>query len=154
MALCDPDQIGYVIFDTAEENFTTGSERSETGVALSELDNGSPCSCSGSLLITALWKPYLYTFLKEPIKESFYLAVSRKFDSAECLTENHRSTGATDGKKKFIIGKHIYSNIEEHLNIDKGGAGFQTLQLISEDVSGKISKQLRKHYQCLGKIQR
>ena len=53
-------------------------------------------------------------------------------------------------EKFYHPEKHIYSNDEEHLNMEvKEVQDSRLLQLISEDVSRKDIRQLRKHYQCL-----
>lgn len=139
-------------FDTAEENFSTELQKELRRVFfyLNLNNRQSLLLFQDNYCDYSLVANHIYMFLKRNYKESFYLAVSKKFEGYECLTEIMSQLEQQMEEKFYHPEKHIYSNDEAHLNMEvKEVQDSRLLQLISEDVSRKDIRQLRKHYQCL-----
>ena len=127
-------------FDTAEEDFSTELQKELRRVFfyLNLNNRQSLLLFQDNYCDYSLVANHIYTFLKRTYKESFYLAVSRKFDGYECLMEIMSQLEQQMEEKFYHPEKHIYSNDEEHLNMEvKEVQDSRLLQLISEDVSRK-----------------
>ena len=93
---------------------------------------------------------HIYTFLKRNYRNHFYLAVSRKFEGHECLSEILNQLEQQMEEKFYHPEKHIYSSDEDALNLNAGEVqDSQLMQMISEDISRKDVEQLWKHFECL-----
>lgn len=93
---------------------------------------------------------HIYTFLKRNYRNHFYLAVSRKFEGHECLSEILNQLEQQMEEKFYHPEKHVYSSDEDALNMNAGEVqDSQLMQMISEDISRKDVEQLWKHFECL-----
>lgn len=89
---------------------------------------------------------HLYNFMKRKYRDSFYLAVSRKFEGCECLPEILEQME----EKFYHPEKHVFSNEDDVLKLSVGEVqDSQIMQMISEDITRKDTDQLRKHFACL-----
>ena len=89
---------------------------------------------------------HLYNFMKRKYRDSFYLAVSRKFEGCECLPEVLEQLE----QKFYHPEKHVFSNEDDVLKLSVGEVqDSQIMQMISEDITRKDTDQLRKHFACL-----
>ena len=89
---------------------------------------------------------HLYNFMKRKYRDSFYLAVSRKFEGCECLPEILEQLE----QKFYHPEKHVFSNEDDVLKLSVGEVqDSQIMQMISEDITRKDTDQLRKHFACL-----
>ena len=93
---------------------------------------------------------HIYTFLKRNYRNHFYLAVSRKFEGHECLSEILNQLEQQMEEKFYHPEKHVYSSDEDALNMNAGEVqDSQLMLMISEDISRKDVEQLWKHFECL-----
>ena len=103
---------------------------------------------------------HLYNFMKRKYRDSFYLAVSRKFEGCECLPEILEQIGEHSAavpkleqqmeEKFYHPEKHVFSNEDDVLKLSVGEVqDSQIMQMISEDITRKDTDQLRKHFACL-----
>ena len=89
---------------------------------------------------------HLYNFMKRKYRDSFYLAVSRKFEGCECLPEILEQLEQQMEEKFYHPEKHVFSNEDDVLGEVQDS---QIMQMISEDITRKDTDQLRKHFACL-----
>lgn len=93
---------------------------------------------------------HLYNFMKRKYRDSFYLAVSRKFEGCECLPEILEQLEQQMEEKFYHPEKHVFSNEDDVLKLSVGEVqDSQIMQMISEDITRKDTDQLRKHFACL-----
>ena len=93
---------------------------------------------------------HIYSFLKRNYRDSFYLAVSRKFEGCECLPEILEQLEQQMEEKFYHPEKHVFSNEDDVLKLSVGEIqDSQIMQMISEDITRKDTEQLRKHFACL-----
>ena len=93
---------------------------------------------------------HLYNFMKRKYRDSFYLAVSRKFEGCECLPEVLEQLEQQMEEKFYHPEKHVFSNEDDVLKLSVGEVqDSQIMQMISEDITRKDTDQLRKHFACL-----
>ena len=93
---------------------------------------------------------HLYNFMKRKYRDSFYLAVSRKFEGCECLPEILEQLEQQMEEKFYHPEKHVFSNENDVLKLSVGEVqDSQIMQMISEDITRKDTDQLRKHFACL-----
>ena len=91
-----------------------------------------------------------YNFMKRKYRDSFYLAVSRKFEGCECLPEILEQLEQQMEEKFYHPEKHVFSNEDDVLKLSVGEVqDSQIMQMISEDITRKDTDQLRKHFACL-----
>ena len=89
-------------------------------------------------------------FMKRKYRDSFYLAVSRKFEGCECLPEILEQLEQQMEEKFYHPEKHVFSNEDDVLKLSVGEVqDSQIMQMISEDITRKDTDQLRKHFACL-----
>lgn len=88
--------------------------------------------------------------MKRKYRDSFYLAVSRKFEGCECLPEILEQLEQQMEEKFYHPEKHVFSNEDDVLKLSVGEVqDSQIMQMISEDITRKDTDQLRKHFACL-----
>ena len=88
--------------------------------------------------------------MKRKYRDSFYLAVSRKFEGCECLPEILEQLEQQMKEKFYHPEKHVFSNEDDVLKLSVGEVqDSQIMQMISEDITRKDTDQLRKHFACL-----
>ena len=93
---------------------------------------------------------HLYNFMKRKYRDSFYLAVSRKFEGCECLPEILEQLEQQMEEKFYHPDIHIYtSEEEEEKNTGEEEQDSRLMEKISEDISRKDVKQLWSHFHSL-----
>ena len=93
---------------------------------------------------------HLYNYMKRKYRDSFYLAVSRKFEGCECLPEILEQLEQQMEEKFYHPEKHVFSNEDDVLKLSVGEVqDSQIMQMISEDITRKDTEQLRRHFECL-----
>jgi two-component system response regulator YesN len=93
---------------------------------------------------------HLYNYMKRNYRDSFYLAVSRKFEGCECLPEILEQLEQQMEEKFYHPEKHVFSNEDDVLKLSVGEMqDSQIMQMISEDITRKDTEQLRRHFECL-----
>ena len=81
---------------------------------------------------------HLYNFMKRKYRDSFYLAVSRKFEGCECLPEILEQLEQQMEEKFYHPEKHVFSNEDDVLKLSVGEMqDSQIMQMISEDITRK-----------------
>lgn len=81
---------------------------------------------------------HLYNFMKRKYRDSFYLAVSRKFEGCECLPEILEQLEQQMEEKFYHPEKHVFSNEDDVLKLSVGEVqDSQIMQMISEDITRK-----------------
>lgn len=90
---------------------------------------------------------HLYNFMKRKYRDSFYLAVSRKFEGCECLPEILEQLEQQMEEKFYHPDKHIFTNEDDPLNMAVGEVqDSQIMQAISEDITRKEVAAVRMIY--------
>lgn len=88
--------------------------------------------------------------MKRKYRDSFYLAVSRKFEGCECLPEILEQLEQQMEEKFYHPDIHIYtSEEEEKKNTGEEEQDSRLMEKISEDISRKDVKQLWSHFHSL-----
>ncbi|MBU5479738.1 response regulator transcription factor [Blautia sp. MSJ-19] len=139
-------------FDTAEENLESEIQKELRRVFFYLNLNAR----QSLLLFQDVYCDYqlvannLYNFMKRNYRDSFYLAVSRKFEGCECLPGILEQLEQQMEEKFYHLEKHVFSNEEDVLKMSVGEVqDSQIMQMISEDITRKDMEQLKKHFECL-----
>ena len=139
-------------FDTAEENLENEIQKELRRVCFYLNLNAR----QSLLLFQDVYCDYqlvanhLYNYMKRKYRDSFYLAVSRKFEGCECLPEILEQLEQQMEEKFYHLEKHVFSNEDDVLKLSVGEVqDSQIMQMISEDITRKDTEQLRRHFECL-----
>lgn len=139
-------------FDTAEENLENEIQKELRRVCFYLNLNAR----QSLLLFQDVYCDYqlvanhLYNYMKRNYRDSFYLAVSRKFEGCECLPEILEQLEQQMEEKFYHPEKHVFSNEDDVLKLSVGEVqDSQIMQMISEDITRKDTEQLRRHFECL-----
>ena len=139
-------------FDTAEENLENEIQKELRRVCFYLNLNAR----QSLLLFQDVYCDYqlvanhLYNYMKRNYRDSFYLAVSRKFEGCECLPEILEQLDQQMEEKFYHPEKHVFSNEDDVLKLSVGEMqDSQIMQMISEDITRKDTEQLRRHFECL-----
>lgn len=132
-------------FDTAEENLENEIQKELRRVCFYLNLNAR----QSLLLFQDVYCDYqlvanhLYNYMKRNYRDSFYLAVSRKFEGCECLPEILEQLEQQMEEKFYHPEKHVFSNEDDVLKLSVGEVqDSQIMQMISEDITRKDTEQL------------
>ena len=72
---------------------------------------------------------HLYNFMKRKYRDSFYLAVSRKFEGCECLPEILEQLEQQMEEKFYHPEKHVFSNEDDVLKLSVGEVQYSAMYI-------------------------